>query len=126
VVLLEILLSLGLFVLAAVVVGSAMDSSVQSAAKMKLDDHANNLLQSTLSALTVNAIPLAETPATPFDPPDDEWTYEIALSELTDTPTVKIVTITIAHAQGDPCTATITQWMYDAAGGAAEGEGEGP
>lgn len=126
VVLLEILLSLGLFILAAVVVGSALESSVQSAGRMQLDDRANNLLQSTLSALTVGAIPAAETPATNFEPPDDAWTYEIGLEELADTPTVKIVTITVNHVDGDPCTATLTQWMYDPTGGSAGATGETP
>ena len=120
-VLLEVLLSLTLFVIAAAVVGSVQYSALRAVDNMRVEMRAANLAQTVLADLVAGRIELADTPATPYEAEDETLTYEIVTQALDDAENLKRVTV-IARNE-DPsraCICRLTQWMLDP--GAEAGE----
>jgi len=127
VILLEVLISLTLFVIAAAVVGSAMWSALHATTEMRTESRAVNLAQWILAELEMGTLPMADTPPTEFTPGDedepaepaegaDAWTYEIVTADLTDTPALKQVTVIVRNADPfAPYEFRLTQWMMDTA-----------
>jgi Tfp pilus assembly protein PilV len=75
-ILLEVVLALVLFAGAAVILSSALTSSIESAERQKRDLHATNLALSLLGELQIGARP-ASLSSFPFEPPFEKWTGEI-------------------------------------------------
>ncbi len=112
-VLLEVLVAVTIFVFAAAVVGSAMRSSMQAVADIRLDSQAANLAQSVLAELSIGLLEMVETSGTPLAE-DDSWTYEIAAEDLPDAPGLKQVTVTVSdNDPRRPHACRVTQWMLD-------------
>ena len=122
-VLLEVLLALTLFAIAAAVVGSALRGAMRAAADMYVETQAANLAQTVLADLATGRIELTDTPATAYDAEDETWTYEIATEALDETETLQRVIVTVRH--NDPAhavTCRLTQWMLDLRAEAEQGE----
>ncbi len=124
VVLLEVVLALTLFVLAATVIGSALRSTATASHRIERDVRALNLAQTILTELVTGQLDLIDTPPTDFtekeeqegaaaepDPMLEGWTYEIETEELVDLPSLLCVTVTVRHDEPDPAFCLLTQWM---------------
>ena len=119
--LLEIVLSVALFVFAAAVVGSAMHSAQTATRRMRLAAQAANLAQTVLADLASGRMELAETPETLYgaheedeqvDPDELGWTYEIDTEELSDaTNLLKVTVIVRSTDPGVETSSRLTQWM---------------
>jgi len=127
VILLEVLVALALFVIAAAVVGSAMSSALRATVEIRTESRAANLAQWILSELEMGTLPMADTPETEFVPDEedepaepatgaDAWTYEIVTANMIDTPALKQVTVIVRNADPfAPYECRLTQWMLDTA-----------
>lgn len=82
-VLLEVLLALGLFVFAAAVVSSGLTTAVDRTLRLRAQTHALDLAVSVFSELEMGLRPLAPAGPEPFEPPFDQWTWEIAIVPYT-------------------------------------------
>ncbi|KPK80943.1 MAG: hypothetical protein AMJ81_11095 [Phycisphaerae bacterium SM23_33] len=123
VVLLEVLLALTLFIIAAAVVGSAQRSAIRAAEDMRLQTQAMNLAQSVLADLATGRIELADTPPTPYEEEDETWTYEIVTGAITDADNLKRVTVIVKSSDpARPGACRLTQWMLDPGAQAEQGE----
>jgi len=120
VVLLEVLLAMTLFVLAASVIASALRSTTTAAMRIRSKTQANNLAQTILAELATGQVELADTPPTDFSEETEEgdivnpaegWAYEITTEELIDLPALTRVTIIVRHEDASQATGRITQWM---------------
>lgn len=111
-VLLEVLLALTLFAIAAAVVGSAQRRALRAVEDMHVESQAANLAQTVLADLATGQIELDDTLPTPYDEEDETWTYEIATEDLTDAEDLKRVTVIVRHTDpAHPVTCRLTQWM---------------
>ena len=79
-VLLEVLLALALFVAAAAVATSALNSSLQSVERQKLSTQALNHAASVLAELQLGIRPVAALSRRPLDPPYQDWSCEVELT----------------------------------------------
>ncbi len=112
--LLEVLIALALFVVAAAVIGSALRSAMAAATDMRRENQAADLAQTVLAELNAGILKLEAVPATAFDEDDPEWTYEVAVEEIEDDPALKRVTVIVRNA--DALAAgphRLTQWMLE-------------
>ena len=75
-ILLETLAALALLVGAAVVIGAALNASIRSVERLRLNTHASSLAVSVLSELQLGTKSIASGPQV-FDPPFDAWTWEV-------------------------------------------------
>ncbi len=122
-ILLEVLIALTIFVLAATVVGSAMRSSIDAVNDIRRAGHAADLAQSVLAELTVAALELVDTPPTPFVEGQDEnaaaeegWTYQIGVEDVPGAIGLKKVTVIVTDSDPRrPEQCRLTQWMVDPA-----------
>lgn len=78
----EVLLALALFVAAAAVATTALNSSLESVERQKLGLHALNLASSTLAEIQLGQRPLASQSPRPCDAPFEDWSWELAVSPL--------------------------------------------
>lgn len=78
----EVLLALALFVAAAAVATTALNSSLESVERQKLGLHALNLASSTLAEIQLGQRPLAAQSPRPCDAPFEDWSWELAVSPL--------------------------------------------
>ncbi len=126
VVLLEVVLALTLFVLAASVIGSALSSAAATAATIRKQSQAGNLAQTVLADLTTGAITMADITAADFLEDTDEgevdvapgWTYDIEVEEVGDfvgESPLKSVTVIVRNDDYNPMVCRLTQWMLDPA-----------
>ena len=118
--LLEVLIALTLFVIAAAVVGAALRSTMNATADIGRAAKAANLARSVLAELSAGGLELVDTAPTPFaedaedEPIEEGWTYEIATEDITGTPGLKQVTIIVRHDDPvRPQACRLTQWMVD-------------
>lgn len=81
-VLLEVLLALALFVAAAAVATSALNSALESLERQKLGLHALNLASSTVAELQLGIRPLTPQSVQPLPVPFQDWAWELALAPL--------------------------------------------
>lgn len=119
VVLLDVLLSLTLFALAAAVVGAALQSCFAAAANARDQAEGLNLVESVLAQLEIGQLEMIDTPPSQFTIDTEEsegvvlsegWTYEIFAEDLTDLPGLRVVTVIVRHDQS-PTVCRLTQWM---------------
>ncbi|MFM7805158.1 MAG: hypothetical protein ACKPGK_11760 [Verrucomicrobiota bacterium] len=76
-VLLEVVLALTLFVAAAAVVGSALQSAIDGEERLRLGVHADNLAATLVAELEAGLRSPAVLGPAPFDPPFTNWTWQI-------------------------------------------------
>ncbi len=79
-VLLEVVLALILFVAAAAVITGGMHASLDSVDRMRLNTHAADLAISVISELQLGIRGLDLTGPEPFEPPYENWTWEIVIT----------------------------------------------
>ena len=76
-VLFEVVVALALFAGAAVVISGALNASLNSVERLRLNTHAANLAVSVLSELQLGIKSGAITGPQPFEPPFEGWTWEV-------------------------------------------------
>jgi len=76
-VLIEVILAVGLFVAAAAVITSSLNSAVERAARLRLQTHALNLASSVLAEIQMGARPIGSAGPEPFEAPFESWTWQI-------------------------------------------------
>jgi len=112
VILLEVVVALSLFVMAAAVIGSAMNSASQSAADIHLRSQAGNLALAKLAELTCGATPIADVAETPFES-DPDWSYQVATQQIDQAQDLTKVAITVRNVASPQYSETITQWVVN-------------
>lgn len=75
--LLEVVLALVLFVIAAAIIGGGISAAMNSVERQRLTAHASNLTASILAELQMGARALDELGPTEFEAPFADWTWEI-------------------------------------------------
>lgn len=106
-VLLEVVLALVLFVLAAAIIGGGLSASINSVERMRLNTQAADLAATVAAELELGIRTLDETGPAQFDPPFDGWTWEIiptttttpssTTTDETTAPTFVVVEIVVRH-----------------------------
>ncbi len=81
-VLLEVVLALVLFVGAAAVITGGLNTSVNSVERLRLNTHAANLATSVLAELQLGARTTELLGPEPFEPPFENWTWELQITPL--------------------------------------------
>ena len=76
-VLLEVILALVLFLGAATIIGTALNSSATGVERLRRSVHAADLATSALSELQIGTRSLAMSGPEPFEPPFDTWMCEV-------------------------------------------------
>ena len=76
-VLLEVLLAVALFVGAAAVATASLNASLQSLERQRLQTQAIHLAASVLAEIQLGARPGTTSPAQPFEPPFEIWSWEL-------------------------------------------------
>ncbi|MBI2946419.1 MAG: hypothetical protein HYY23_02160 [Verrucomicrobia bacterium] len=82
--LLEVVLALSLFVLAATVITGGLNASVREAERLRLNLHASNLAISLLAELQMGVKPVEAAGPEPFEAPFEMWTWQIETSPIDD------------------------------------------
>lgn len=83
-VLLEVVLALVLFVVAAAIVGSGINASVNSVERLKAQTHASDLAVTVLSEIQLGTRPAASLGPEPFAEPFTNWTCQTTVTLLGD------------------------------------------
>jgi len=83
-VLVEVVLALALFVAAAAVISSGMSASMESIERLRLNAHAADLAVTVLSEIQMGTLAMEGNLAQPFDPPFEDWTWEVQLAPVDD------------------------------------------
>ncbi|MBT3278578.1 MAG: hypothetical protein HN909_03685 [Phycisphaerales bacterium] len=118
-ILLEVVLSLSLFVLAAALILSALRASHDAATFVRQDIHGENLAMSILSELEMGQIDLASLDDSPLAFSDDEddpfvdWSWEISSEDLdasSELPPEQQLTIIIRSPNGRVAMRLVTLW----------------
>ena len=78
--LLEVILALALFVVAAAIVTSGMNSSTDNLDRQRLNTHAANLAATVLAEVQLGIRPTSEAGEQPFAAPFDQWTSELIVA----------------------------------------------
>jgi len=76
-VLLEVVLALVLFVAAATIIGSALNTSANGVERLRLSVHAADLATSVLSELQIGSRNAGDGSPEPFAPPFDTWMWQV-------------------------------------------------
>jgi hypothetical protein len=101
-VLLEVVLALVLFTLAAAIVTGAFNASLTSVERLRFRAHASDLAVSTLSEIQLGIRPLADSGPETFAAPFTNWTWQITTTPegewLDETPPMRVEVI-IRHTE---------------------------
>ena len=81
-VLLEVVVALALFVAASVVLGVALNASVGSVERLRLNAHASDLAITILSEIQLGLKTPTPTEPQPFEPPFTNWTWQTVEAPL--------------------------------------------
>jgi hypothetical protein len=84
IILLEVILSLALFVSAAGVAIGAFNWSAQACGQMRLEAKAADLAVSVLSEIQMGLLPVGDSPAKNFQEPMQNWTWQVVTTTLQD------------------------------------------
>ncbi len=82
--LLEVIFALTLFVTSAAVILSGVSSSINAIIRMQAEAQGADLTVTVLSEIQMGLIEPKDDGPNEFDPPVDDWTWEIVTSELQD------------------------------------------
>ncbi len=115
-VLLEVLLALTLFVFAATIIVSSLNSGVERVARLKAQLHAEDLAVSVLSEVKLGMLPVESQGPQPFDAPFDQWTWQVEAAPyaygsedaLGDVSALQLVTVIVKNNE-----ATAAQWLTE-------------
>lgn len=113
VILLEVVLALGLLVATGAIVIGAMTASTRTAGDVMRKATGQDRLISVFSQLQMGLLPMSDAGPTPFDPPFEDWTWQIAVEPITSNmmaSTLQQVTVTVQEATHRE-TLTLTRWM---------------
>lgn len=81
-VLLEVVLALTLFVVAATIIANGMQSSVAAVERLRLDTHAANLAVTVMSELQMKIRPLEPAGPESFNAPFEDWTWKVEVGSV--------------------------------------------
>lgn len=81
-VLLEVVLALMLFVAAATIVSTGMNSAVTALDRLRSQTHGLNLARSVISEAQLGLRPLQAAGPEAFDAPFEEWTWEMQVESM--------------------------------------------
>lgn len=81
-VLLEVVLALALFVVAASILTGGMSSSLDALQRLRLNAHAADLAVTTFSELQMGLKGVSLNGPEPFEPPLEQWSWEIVATPL--------------------------------------------
>lgn len=113
-VLLEVLLALGLFVFAAVVISSGLSAAVDRAERLRAQTHALDLAATVLAEIQMGVRPAAAAGPEAFAEPFERWTWEILTAPYTfDTAEVaglQVVTV-VVRGEGPSTVQQLTEMM---------------
>ena len=113
-VLLEVILALALFVLAATIITSGLSSSVNEVKRLRLNTHASNLAVSVLSQLQMGIQAGEASGPNAFDPPFEQWKWQTILSPVNEmvgaTNPIQKVEVIIRH-DSEPVVYRLTQFL---------------
>ena len=113
--LLEVVLALSLFVLAATVITGGLNASVQEVERLRLNVHASNLATSVLSEMQMGIKGVDSAGPERFEAPFEMWTWQIEVSPLEDTAEVAVplrsVEVIVRH-QSRPLVRRLTQFLF--------------
>ena len=111
-VLLEVVLALVLFVAAAAVITSAINASLESVERQKLNLHAANLAITVLSELQLGQRSAETAGPEPFRPPFEHWSWQLVPSSrearLLEAESLTVVEVIVRH-DDPPVTYRIAQ-----------------
>ena len=114
-VLLEVVLALSLFVLAATVVTGGLNASVQEVERLRLNVHASNLATSVLSEMQMGIKGVDAAGPERFAAPFEMWTWQIEVSPLEDAIEaafpLRSVEVIVRH-QSRPIVRRLTQFLF--------------
>jgi type II secretory pathway pseudopilin PulG len=99
-VLLEVVLALTMFFIAAGVVVGGLQTATQAARKVRLDATAADLAVTVMSEIQMGYLPAGDAPATEFEYGPADWTWEVATEpmELSENaPPLQRVSVTVRH-----------------------------
>ena len=116
IVLLEVIIALTLFVVAAAVIGSATNSSMQATVDMQRSAHAVNIVRSILAEMEIGQVEITDKSETACEDDEDKgWTYTITTEDVADdAPGLKKVTVAVTDSDSfRPHTYRLTQWILD-------------
>jgi type II secretory pathway pseudopilin PulG len=77
--LLEVVLSVAIFVTVAAVGLMSLSACVRAVSRLKLEAQASDLAVTILSEVQMGVLDAVDFGPEPFDPPADEWTWQIAV-----------------------------------------------
>ena len=80
-VLFEIVLALVLFTFSVTIISSSFSASLRSMDRMRHELDGANLATSTLAGIELGLKPLETAPPTVFEPPFENWTWQIEVTE---------------------------------------------
>ena len=113
-ILLEVILALALFVLAATVITGALSSSTNEVKRLRLNTHASNLAASILSEMQMGLQAGEASGPNTFDPPFEQWSWQTTLSPVNEmvgvTNTIQKVEVIIRH-ESEPVVFRLTQFL---------------
>ena len=88
---------------AATVLGS-LNASIRAADTMIVESQATDLAVTLLSEIQLGVLPLASAPATPYDAPLEDWTWQVVVSPaenmsdpLSTGPELQLVEVIVTH-----------------------------
>ncbi len=124
-VLLEVVLALALFVVAASILTSGMSSSLDAVDRLRLNAHAADLAVTTLSEMQLGLKSVSLNGPEPFEPPLEQWSWEIVATPLEidfeSTGAAQRIEVVIRYAE-DSLVYRLSQVMPVDAGNGAAGE----
>lgn len=124
IILLEVILSLALFVAAATVAFGALNWSARACGQMRLEAQGADLAVSVLSEIQMGLLPVADSPAKNFQAPMQDWTWQIVTATVEDEsigPQAKRVEITVNNTQQNYTCRLVELMCEDAATAPAAG-----
>ena len=122
--LLDVVVALAIFMMAAAVVVAGMNASVRSAERLGHSLTAENLAVTLVSEMAVGMRPVASEGPEPFEQPFEDWQWEIEIIPMPDgqaTSGLRNVQVRVTHAQRD-IAYRINQFMVIDPSAAGEGD----
>jgi type II secretory pathway pseudopilin PulG len=121
-ILLEVVLALALFVLAATIITGGLSSAANEVRRLHLQLHAQNLAATVLAELQMGILPGDAGGPNQFDPPFQAWSWQTTVGPINElvaaTNSIQKVEVTIRH-QTEPTVMRLTQFVPLAGNGTA-------
>ena len=122
--LLEVVLALALFVLAATIITGGLTAAINEVKRLRLAAHASNLAATVVSQIQMGVQPGEAAGPTAFDPPFDQWKWETVVSPVNEmvgaTNPIQKVEVIIRH-DTEPVVYRVTQFLPVTGNGSTPG-----